>query len=186
MSAAVALLRGINIGRNKRLAMSDLRSLLRELGHPDATTYLQSGNVCLPNVRAGLAETGAQIEAALARDMGLNVSVVMRSADELAAVVAANPFAAVADDPARHLVLFLAETADPRRLTLTAADFAPERYRLVGREIHLWCPNGVQNSRLAALRWEDLLGGPATARNWNTVTKLLGLVSPAARTTLET
>lgn len=97
----VALLRGINVGRNKRVAMSALRELLGALGHTDVTTYLQSGNALFTSPRDDPAGLAREIERRVARDLGLEVAVMVRTGEELARVVAGNPFPSATVDPAR-------------------------------------------------------------------------------------
>ena len=105
-----------------------------------------------------------------------NVAVVVRSRAELADVVARDPFAGIAGDPRRYQVTFLSAVLDPARAAeLAAVALAPERVIVSGREIYAWHPSGVGPSALAKLLSDRRLGVTATARNWNTVTKLLEL-----------
>ncbi|MEO8688962.1 MAG: DUF1697 domain-containing protein [Solirubrobacteraceae bacterium] len=175
MPRQIALLRGINLGARNRVSMPDLRELLTGLGHEDVKTLLQSGNVVLTSD-----ETGEQLEqaleAAIARELGVESRVIVRSARELAAVVKRNPLADVADDPKRHQVSFLSAKPEAAVVrALEAADVAPEQVVVHGREIYAWHPGGIQRSPLVKLLTDRELGVTATARNWNTVTKLLEL-----------
>ena len=179
MTALVVLLRGINVGRHKRVKMADLRALLEDAGYRDVRTLLQSGNVVLdtdedPGTVAG------RIEAALAERLGFAVGVVVRTGEELAAVVAANPLGDVATDGSRHFVVFLSHALEPGALAaLESREFVPERWVARERELFLWCPAGVQDSPLMKAATDPRGGPTATARNWNTVTKLLDLVGAA-------
>jgi uncharacterized protein (DUF1697 family) len=106
----------------------------------------------------------------------VDVDVVVRTRAELEDVVARNPLGAVATDPRLHQVTFLSGEPDPEAVrALVALDVAPEQVVISGREIHAWHPGGIQGSRLARRLADSRLGVPATARNWNTVTKLLAL-----------
>lgn len=172
----IALLRGINVGRAKRMGMAQLRDVLRDLGYSDVATHLQSGNAvftCTPGV-AGTA--AGDIERALVRELGVQSAVVVRTSAELAAAAAADPLLDCMTDPSKHLVGFLGgePQADGVR-TLAGMEFAPDEVRLVGREVFLWCPSGVLDSPFSKVAWDKLLGVPVTMRNWNTVTKLLEL-----------
>lgn len=110
MRTHVALFRGINVGRAKRVAMADLRALFSDLGYQDVQTVLQSGNVVF--TADSLAPDAADaVEAALDRRTGVSARVLLKSAAELRAVAAANPLLDIATDPARLLVTFLAEPA---------------------------------------------------------------------------
>jgi hypothetical protein len=119
MARQIALLRGINVGGNKRVEMARLRALMEELGYRDVRTYVNSGNV----VFSGPRRSEKHLEAAIAKAFGFDVPVVLRSRDELADIVQANPLRDVAGDPAKHLVVFCAAEASTE---LDPADFAPE------------------------------------------------------------
>ena len=171
----IALLRGINLGSRRRVAMADLRDLMSDLGYDDVRTHLQSGNVVFtgpdPPERAA-----RRIEKALARDTGVDTEVLVRTRDELARVVERNPLREHARDPKRHLVVFLSAEPDRKRLRgVDADDYAPERFATHGREIYVWLPDGVQKARLTHAFWEKRLEVSATARNWSTVERLLAL-----------
>lgn len=174
MTRRIALLRGINLGARNRVRMADLRDLLEGLACADVRTLGQSGNAVFAS-DAPAARLEAAIEKGVA-GLGVETKVITRTIDELAAVVARNPFAAVSTDPRRHQVSFLAAEPDPAVVRqLEAVDVAPERVALDGREIHAWHPDGIQRSRLARLLTDRRLGVTATARNWSTVTALLEL-----------
>jgi uncharacterized protein (DUF1697 family) len=173
MSTQVALLRGINVGAHNRVPMADLRGLLAELGYRDARTLVQSGNIVLS---AELSPEGlaAELEGAIAGRFGVQTPVVVRTREELAAVVALDPLADVADEHKLYQVSFLSAEPDPTAVTKIAQeDFAPERFVHVGREIYAWHPGGIHSSRLARMLSDKRLGVVATARNWKTTTKLL-------------
>jgi uncharacterized protein (DUF1697 family) len=171
----IALLRGINLGARNRVSMPELRELLTGLGHEDVQTLLQSGNVVLTSDRTG-AKLEQALERAIADALGVESKVVVRTARELAAVVKRDPLGDVAEDPKRYQVSFL--SAKPKAAVvreLEAADVAPERVVVSGREIYAWHPDGIHRSGLAKLLTDKQLGVTATARNWSTVTKLLEL-----------
>jgi uncharacterized protein (DUF1697 family) len=175
---SVALLRGINVGRNKRIAMSDLRELVQGLGYHDAITHLQSGNIVFTGTRKPSERVAADLSGAIRAELGLDVTVVVRSRDELAAVVAGNPMPEHTGDPKKFHVTFLA--AEPERGRLDGIDpatYLPDEFRVVGREVYLWFPEGVLASRLGNDFWEKRIGLAATTRNWRTVTRLLELAS---------
>ena len=177
MARQIALLRGINVGGSKKVAMATLRELFAELGFTDVKTYVNSGNV----VFSGREATAREIEEAIAATFGFDVAVVLRTRDELAAVVAANPLGDRATNPSRYLVLF----SGGGPIDVARADgVVPgegESYEIVGREAYLWLPDGVHASPLAKGLTEKRLGvAPLTARNWRTVEKLLALCDQAA------
>jgi len=175
MPRQIALLRGVNLGPRNRVKMADLRALLAEMGLDDVRTHLQSGNAVFTS-RAKPAALERDIAQRLAADLGVEAPVVVRTRDELAAVVARDPFAGVADDPKRYQVSFLSAEPDPEVVAeLSAVDVAPERVVFDGREVYAWHADGIQRSPLARLLTDRRLGVVATARNWNTVTALLAL-----------
>jgi uncharacterized protein (DUF1697 family) len=171
MPRQVALLRGINVGGNKPVAMAALRELFAELGYEDVTTYVNSGNVVFSGPKA----TAKKLERAIEEAFGFDVAVVLRSRDDLATVVEADPFAGAADNPSRYLVLFSGSgKIDPKKAEGVQGG-ADERFAIVGAEAYLWLPGGFQKSRLLKEVTEKRLGVTLTGRNWRTVEKLLAL-----------
>jgi uncharacterized protein (DUF1697 family) len=167
----IVFLRGINVGGHRRIPMADLRALLERLGYEGVRTHLQSGNVVLETKALGSA-----IERGIEDGLGVQVEVFVRTRDELAEVIARDPLGKVATNPSRYLVSFLsAKPAAARVREAAAVDVAPEQFVVIGREIYAWHPKGLQASKLAKVLSERRLGVTATARNWNTVTKLLAL-----------
>jgi uncharacterized protein (DUF1697 family) len=175
MPIQIALLRGINVGAHKRIAMADLRELLSALGYDDAHTLLQSGNVVL-TANARPEQLAQALERAIAGKLGVDTPVVVRTRAQLAAIAAHNPLAEVATEPKLYQVSFLSAKPNTSAMReLAALDLAPERFVHHGREIYAWHPNGIQRSPLAKLLTDKRLGVTVTARNWNTVGKLLEL-----------
>ena len=175
MPRYAVLLRGINLGARNRISMPELRALLEETGFTNVVTYVQSGNVVLGG-RGSAAHVGRKCEAAIAERLGLEIPVVVRTRDELAAVVRRNPLRRVATNPKRYQVTFLDRELDAGVVEkLHAAALPGEELVVAGREVYAWLPEGVARSRLWALLAGRSLGATATARNWTTVTKLLEL-----------
>jgi uncharacterized protein (DUF1697 family) len=171
----VALLRGVNLARNRRLEMKALARLLDELGYEDARTFLQSGNAVLTTPKSA-AQVKRELERRIAADLGLETEVFIRSRAELARIVAADPLGRVVEKPSWYQVNFLEKRLPANKAReLEQADVAPERVAVVGREIYAWHPSGMQRSALAGLLTASRLGVGVTTRNWNTVTKLLAL-----------
>jgi uncharacterized protein (DUF1697 family) len=176
----VALIRGINVGRAKRVAMADLRALVEGLGYGDVRTLLNSGNVVFTSPRATRGDAAARIEEALATRLGVSARITVLTAAELAAAVTENPLRDVASNPSHHLVAFLATPADRRRLEpLAEQDWAPEVLALGARVAYVWCPEGILASRLPEAVGRAL-GDAITTRNWATVTKLHALTGGPA------
>ena len=173
----VALVRGINVGKAKRVAMADLRALVEGLGYADVRTVLNSGNLVFSVPRGARGDPARRIEEALARATGVSARVGVLTAAELAAVVDENPLAAVADNPSRLLVTVPHAAEDMARLRpLAGEDWAPEALELGTRAAYLRCPDGVLASRLFPAV-ERELRDRATSRNWATLTKLHALLA---------
>lgn len=177
MAPQIALLRGINVGGHNTFPMARQRALMAELGFEDVTVHLQTGNIVFADPGTPPEHTARTLEDAFAADLGFSVPVMVRTRDELAAAVDATPYPAAAAEPRTLHVIFLSDVpTDTSALdALDPAAYAPEEFRLIGREIHLFCPNGIGRSKLATKIGNLRLGVTATARNWNTVTKLLAL-----------
>ena len=176
-STYVALLRGINVGRAKRVAMSDLRTVVGGLGYTDVRTLLNSGNVVLTGRKRPPRAIGADIQKAVAEYVGVSARVIVLTAAELAEVVADNTLLHVAREPTRLMVAFLADPADRSKLEpLAGRDWGTEVMALGRRAAYLWCPDGILASRLLEAVGR-ILGDAVTMRNWATVTKLSALVS---------
>jgi len=172
----VALIRGINVGKAKRVAMSDLRALVEDLGYRDVRTLLNSGNVMFTVPASVRKDPAAEIEKAITARLGISARVTVLNATELAAVVAREPFGKVADDHSRLFVTVLIDPAHRKRLLpLARQDWAPDILSVGARVVYLWCPNGMLESRLAEAVTK-LLGDGATTRNWATMRKIHALL----------
>lgn len=168
----IALLRGINVGKAKRIAMADLRAIVQGLGFTDVRTLLNSGNVVYSSDGVAPGHAGARIEQAVARRLGVSSRVIVFTARELMAVVERNPLTALCNDPSRMFVAFLARAADGKKLEpLLGRDWEPEGLAIGPRVAWLWCPRGMMESRLFEPAMKAL-GDAVTVRNWTTVTKL--------------
>lgn len=174
MSRYVALLRGINVGTATRIAMTDLRRLVTDLGHEDVKTYLQSGNVVFTSTATDTGKLARDIERAIAGDLGMTVPVLVRSGAELAEVMAASPYVKKQDDPTRLLVAFLsAEPSKAKVVALAVPGGETVEYTVAGREIHLHFPDGgYGRSKFTNAYLEKKLDVVATTRNWKSVQAL--------------
>jgi uncharacterized protein (DUF1697 family) len=180
MKIHIALLRGINVGGHKQVAMADLRDLLAELGFVDVRTLLQSGNL----VFRGGARAGAQLERLLETEgeerLGVHTDFFVRTAEEWERIVAHNPFRKEAErDPGHLAVMFFKDAPDVTAVkALQAAITGPEVVRAEGSHAYITYPNGVGRSRLTNTLIEKKLGTRCTGRNWNTVLKIAALTTP--------
>jgi uncharacterized protein (DUF1697 family) len=171
----VALLRGINVGRAKRVAMADLRALLDRLGYADVRTLLNSGNVVFRAAGVTADKAAARIEGAIATELGVSSRVTVLTAADLAGIVADKPDFKKASDPSRLLVAVPSKAADRARLApLQKQSWTPELLAVGSRAAYLWCPEGIVDSPLATAVGR-VLGDGVTSRNWATLTKLHAL-----------
>jgi uncharacterized protein (DUF1697 family) len=176
----IVLLRGINLGATNRIAMPALREALSDAGFDEVRTYVQSGNVVLASELAP-ERLERECEKLIAERFSLNIPVVVRTRDEVAAVVELNPLGAVAENPKRYQVSFLSAPLEPAVAEkLRAAVIPPEQVEIHGREIYSWHADGVARSKLWSRVASPGLGVKATARNWTTVTTLLAMADDAA------
>jgi uncharacterized protein (DUF1697 family) len=178
MGLSIALLRAINVGGRNRVAMQDLLDLLASLGLAGGRALLQSGNLVFDDGGHSPAELERLLERETAARLNLHVDFLVRSAEEWAAIVAANPFPAEAvRDPSRVVLMPLKDEPSPGAITaLSAAIRGPEQVRAEGRQLYLHYPDGIGRSKLTGALIETRLGTRGTARNWNTVRSLADLV----------
>lgn len=178
MPVFIGLIRGINVGGRNMLKMDALKAICTSLGYTNVQTLLQSGNVVFRSTRKGSARVAAELEKAIHAKAGLDVRVMVRTPEELRKAIAGSPFAEHAErDPSHLLVNFLADapTAAAKTALREACSVAPENIHLGENELYAYYENGVIASKLSKVPIERKLGVAATARNWNTVTKLLEL-----------
>jgi uncharacterized protein (DUF1697 family) len=174
-SPRVALLRGVNVGKAKRIAMADLRALLEGLGFDGVSTLLNSGNAVFR--AAGPNDVLAdRIQATLERDLGVRSRVTVLGASDLRAILDENPLPDAVAEPSRFLISVLRSSADRAPAeALARQDWAPEVLALGHRAVYLWCPQGIATGRLG-LALDRALGERGTARNWATLQKLRALL----------
>jgi len=177
MSIHIALLRGINVGGRKPVAMSDLRDLLGALGFAGARSLLQSGNLVFESRKLTGASLERLLEAETAKRVGVSVDYLVRTEDEWQAIIEGNPFADEAERDPSHLVVVCMKTApQPQELkSLQAAIKGPELISALGKQLYATYPAGMGRSKLTLTLIERKLGSRGTARNWNTVLKLAAL-----------
>ena len=190
MASHVALLRGINVGGRNKVPMADLREVVAALGHTGVTTYIQSGNVLFSTTDTDTAKLAGALETAIEDRFGLWSSVVVLSRDELAEVLAANPYSDEPDPRLVHVVFRNAEPSPEVRdrieaaVKAAAAKGSRDTAHSAGRALYLHTPDGFGRSELAQ-NLMRIMTPPskqkkqpalaATARNLATSTKLLSL-----------
>ncbi len=177
MTTHIALLRAINVGGTKPIAMSDLRAFFSELGLDDVRSLLQTGNV----VFRGGTKAGAALERLLESEaekrLGLSTTFIVRTAKEWEAIVVRNPFPNEAvNDPSHLVALFLKDDPKPPAVeTLRVAVRGPEIIQVVGKQLYVVYTEGIGRSKLTNKLMERTLGTSGTGRSWNTVLKIAEL-----------
>jgi len=176
----IALVRGINVGGNNLVGMSDLRALCGKLGFADARTLLQSGNLLFEGSGAPRA-LEARLEQGAKRHLDRPLEFFVRSSEEWDAIIAGNPFRSEAKSDPSHLLVACLKAAPPASgvKALQAAIVGRERVRVRGREGYLIYPDGIARSKLTAPLIDRSLATRSTARNWNTVLKIQALARSA-------
>jgi uncharacterized protein (DUF1697 family) len=174
MNVMICLLRGVNVGGHKKVPMEVLRNLCTSLKHCDVQTYVQSGNVVFRTKEKDPLPLAKKLEKAIEQQFGFRSDVIVRTPSDLRAVVARNPFAKRSDiEPGKLLVTFLPKVPETEMQEAVRKIKAnPEEMYLTGRELYVYYPNGMGRSKVSGLIDKVLQKG-GTARNWNTVTKLL-------------
>ena len=177
MKTYIVLFRGINVGGNHRLPMKELQAVLAQNGCENVRTYIQSGNVIVNSSTSDACQLEERLSAAVLKSHGFKPRVLVLTRTELERDAAGNPFPGADGNPKSvHLFFLDAVPKKPDFESLTALKTKTEAFALKGRVFYLHTPDGFGTSKLAA-RAEKLLGVEATARNWRTVTTLLGMVS---------
>jgi uncharacterized protein (DUF1697 family) len=181
MTVFISLLRGINVGGNKKIRMAELTALYQSLGFTTVQTLLQSGNVIFSSTLTDPASITAQLEAAIIERFGFESKIILRSHDQLRAIIQHHPCSAdQLAEPARILVTFLQREPDPQAVeALRQAHQGSEIIHHQGQELYLYYPDGMGRSKLDNSFIERKLKVISTGRNWNTVNKLLTSLSQA-------
>jgi uncharacterized protein (DUF1697 family) len=175
MTAIISMLRGVNLGGNRKIKMDALRALYESLGFKDPQTYVQSGNVVFRSTSTDLTRVTREIEAAIEKTFGFHSDAILRTASEMRAVVENNPFNKRDEvEPSKLLVTFLPRDPGAEiRKRVQTLDSVPEELHCSARELYIYFPNGMARARLSWPALEKILQTTYTGRNWNTVGKLL-------------
>lgn len=164
--------RGINVGKINRVPMAELCALLDDAGFGDVLSIGQSGNIIVTASRPE-EKVCASVRALMASAFGVDVPVMARSADEIRAILDANPLQDVATDGSKYLAIFLSTApSQAQAAALEAENFSPEVVRIHGRTAFVWTPDGVKAMRVSHTALEKRFRVTATARNWNTLEKI--------------
>jgi uncharacterized protein (DUF1697 family) len=175
MPVLISMLRGVNVGGHNVIKMDTLRALYESLKLKDAQTYVQSGNVIFRTSQTDSAVIGRKIQQALVRQCDIHCEIILRTAEELRRAISDNPFAGrLGIEPSKLLITFLAGKPNSEACAkLLSLKPDPEELHLIGKELYIHFPNGAGKSKLQWTSLEKTLKVAGTARNLNSVTKIL-------------
>jgi uncharacterized protein (DUF1697 family) len=174
MTVFVSMLRGVNVGGSSRIKMDALTAVYESMGLRDVRTLLQSGNVVFRSRIKDRQQLAQRIQQEMERQLDLQSEVLIRTLAELESIFERSPILSPKADMSKLLVMFLSTVPDAKsQARLLKWHQGNEMLELRGPEVYLYYPDGVGRSKLSSAVIENQLGVSGTARNWNTLTKLL-------------
>ena len=176
MQTYISFLRGVNMTGHNSIKMTELSALFNSIGLNDAETFIQSGNVIFRKAgRVPVSALMVNIEKAILERFNFTIPVMIRTKRELSDLFTSNPFLGATDfDPAKMAVLFLHDEPSEKQIQkVTGIDYPPDKFKIAGREIFIYCPNGFGRTKLYTNFFEKKMGVTGTARNWKTITTIL-------------
>jgi len=180
MPRYVALFRGINVGKGKRIAMGELRALLGKLGYADVATLLNSGNAVFTGNAEPAATHAERIRDAVNEKLGVDALVIVKSAKDVAAIIAGNAIVAEATDHSKLLVAVTGDSSGLKKVrALARAAWGAEKLHVGRHAAYLWCAHGILESKVAVALLKGLEDA-GTTRNWATLNKIHGLLGGGA------
>jgi len=180
MQTFISILRGINVSGQKKILMTDLKALYESLNYMDVVTYIQSGNVIFKcNEKLTDIQLAKKIENAIYNKYQFHVPVIIRSKEEIGKIISSNPFLKEKDPDRKKLhVTFLSEFPSKENVeSIENIDFKPDQFKISGKDIYLYVPNGYGETKISNAFFEKKLKVTATTRNWNSVNKLFEIAS---------
>lgn len=178
METYISFLRGVNMTGHNSVKMSDLKVIYKNLGFSDAETYIQSGNVIFRSASSlSISYTSSVIEKEILERYKFNVPVMIRTADEIRKLFSVNPFLKEENfDPAKMATIFLSEIPSEDQIQkVINIDYPPDKFKISGSEIFIYCPNGFGKTKLYTNFFEKKMGVIGTARNWKTIISIIEL-----------
>jgi len=181
----ITMLRGISMTGHNTLKMTRLADLFRQLGYTDAETYIQSGNIVFSCQNSSIDDVSSEIRKAILSEFSLDIAVITRTPDEMQKIILANPFLEEPNfDHSKMAVLFLElQPSEEQILKVAGIDYPPDKFRINGREIYIYCPNGFGKTKLYTNFFEAKMKVTGTARNWRTINKLMEMAGRLSENT---
>jgi uncharacterized protein (DUF1697 family) len=176
MTTFISFLRAVNMTGHNSIKMTDLAELFIKMGIKDAETYIQSGNVIFSDTGSiPLPSLSGNIEQSILERFNYIIPVMVRTNQELIELFSSNPFLEETDfNPSKMAVIFLHDKPSDTQIQKVAdIDYPPDKFRIIGKEIFIYCPNGFGRTKLYTNFFEKKMGVMGTARNWKTITTIL-------------
>jgi uncharacterized protein (DUF1697 family) len=175
MEAYISILRGINVGGNKKILMEDLRNLYNELNFKNIRTYIQSGNVIFDCEKTNPNQLENTIEDKISEKFKFQVPVIIRTTFKLQEIINNNPFLREnnVDVEKLHITFLSAKPESIKMEEIKKYDYKPDRFFCSDKAVYVYCPNGYGNTKLNNTFFENKLGVKATTRNLKTVNELV-------------
>jgi uncharacterized protein (DUF1697 family) len=175
MITYIAILRGINVSGKRIIKMDALKQLFAELGNENIRTYIQSGNIVFENKKSNAKQLEKLLSAELKKQFGFDVPVLVYDKNEFKSIIDNNPFVHnKLIDPAHLHITFLNEEPKSAAVNkISASEFSPDEFSVIGKAVYLFCPNGYGTTKLTTGFFESKLSTSATTRNWKTTNQLL-------------
>jgi uncharacterized protein (DUF1697 family) len=180
MQKLISFLRGVNMTGHNSIRMADLSELYKNLGFSDAVTFIQSGNVIFSSAgKATSADIAEKIEKGILDSFSYKIPVMIRTLPEMEDLLSSNPFLKEEKfDPAKMAVIFLHEIPlDINIQNIINVDYPPDKFKIIGKEIFIFCPNGFGRTKLYTTFFEKKINVKGTARNWKTITTVFDLAN---------
>jgi uncharacterized protein (DUF1697 family) len=178
MQTLISFLRGVNMAGHNKIKMSGLAELYGKVGFRESETYIQSGNVIFTNEEDLPAEDiTSKIEKAIQKKFKLDIAVMIRTPEEIKKIISINPFSGEENfDPAKMACLFMHETPSEGQISkIKDVHYHPDKFKIIGKEIFIYCPNGFGKTKLYTNFFEKKMGIAGTARNWKTINTILDI-----------
>ena len=183
MNTYITMLRGVNMTGHNTIKMTRLAEMFRQQGYSDAETYIQSGNIVFSCRNSSIDNVSSGIRKAILSEFSLDIAVITRTPDEIKKIIAVNPFLEEPGfDPSKMAVVFLElKPSEEQILKVAGIDYPPDKFRIIGSEIYIYCPNGFGRTKLYTNFFEAKMKVTGTARNWTMVNKLLEMAENKMR-----
>ena len=175
MDTYITLLRGINLGGKKKILMADLKQLFCDLGFSNVVTYIQTGNVIFTNEKEDILKLESKIEQAILAHYDFDVTVIIRTEEELDEIISNNPFITEGDVERLHITFLKNNPALAEQEKMKNCDFKPDDFKIVNKNVYIYCSKLYMDSKLGNTLFENKLKVRASTRNWKVVLKLLQL-----------